>query len=163
LILCELLDLAEVEEHLSSRAEVHDKEELCLGLKGPVKLYYEGMIQLLHDHALIDDWLDLLFSGELVLPHDLHGVKTPRVLLPHEDDSTEGTSANHLDLLKVMTSHLLTALGALSESQLGEVSSKKLSILKHMERSKKGKITNKRLTCYITLASSRDFLACPGF
>ena len=73
------------------------------------------MIELLHDHSLIYDWLNLLFAGKLVLSHDLHGIETACILLPHENHPAECSSSDHLDLLKVMATDLMGRLSILSE------------------------------------------------
>ena len=122
LVLGELLDFAEVEEHFSTCAQVHDEEEFSLRLEGPVKLDNEGVVQLLHDLALVENRLHFLLSLEFVLPHDLHGVESSSVFLSREDNSAEGSSSDDLDLLKIVSSHLVLSLGIFSEGQLGEMS-----------------------------------------
>lgn len=87
------------------------------------------MVQFLHNHAFVEDWLDLVLSEELVLLHDLHGVKATCIFFPNQNDSAEGTSTNYLDLLKVMSSHFLIKLGVLSEVELGKVGSEEFSVL----------------------------------
>lgn len=92
-----------MKEHLSSSADVHDKEELGAALERPVKLHDEGMVQLLHDVPFVDNRFDFVLSEQFVLLHDLHGIEPACVLLPDKDDSAEGSSANHLDLFKVVS------------------------------------------------------------
>lgn len=63
LILCKLLHLTQMEEHLASSTQVHHEEELCLRLEGPIQLYDKWMVDLLHYPPLIDDWFHFLLSG----------------------------------------------------------------------------------------------------
>ena len=88
------------------------------------------MIEFLHDLPFVDDGLDLLLSGQLVLSHDLHGVETTGVLLSDEDDPTEGTSSDHFYLFEVMAGHLKLGILFLSESQFGEMGPEELAIVK---------------------------------
>ena len=90
------------------------------------------MVQLFHDHSLINDRLDLLFPRKLVLPHDLHCVETSRILFPDQDDPAESSSTDDLNLLKIVSADFMVDLDTLSECQFGKMSSKKLSILKDM-------------------------------
>ena len=102
LVFSELLHFTQVEEHLSSRAEIHDEEEFGSGLEAPVEFGHKRMRYLFHNGSLVDHWLDLLLSRQFVLPHDLHGIQPTSVLLAHYDHPRESTSPNHLYLLKVM-------------------------------------------------------------
>lgn len=88
------------------------------------------MIEFLHDLSFVDDGLDLLLSGQLVLSHDLHGVETTGVLLSDEDDPTEGTSSDDFYLFEVMAGHLKLGILFLSESQFGEMGPEELAIVK---------------------------------
>ena len=124
-----------MEEHFSSRADIHDEEEFGLALETPVQLDYEWVVKLLHNVPLIDDRLDLLLPGELVLAHDLHSIESARVLLPHEDHSAEGSSPYHFDLLEVMPAHFLVQLCVLGEVELCKVCPQEFSILKYADGS----------------------------
>jgi len=87
------------------------------------------MIQFFHDLSLIDDGLDLLFSSQLVLSHDLHGIETTGILLSNKNNPTEGTSANDFDLLEVMASNLKLCILFLSECQFGKMGPEELAIV----------------------------------
>lgn len=79
------------------------------------------MIQFFHNLSFVDYRFDFLFSGQFVLPHDLHGVESAGVFLPDKDHPTERTSADDLDLLEVMASHLELGVLFLGECQFGEM------------------------------------------
>ena len=132
LIFSELLHLSEVEEHLTTSAQVHHKEELGSALKAPVEFGYERMADLFHYGPLVYDWLDFLLSSQFIFPHDLHGIQSTSVLLTDNDDPREGTTTDHFDLLKIVPRCLVVSL-SLSESKLSEVGPQHLAILKHRQ------------------------------
>ena len=74
------------------------------------------MIESFHDHSFVDNRFDLLFSCQLVLSHDFHRIESTGILLSNKNNSTEGTSTDHFDLLEVMAGHLVIGFLFLSKS-----------------------------------------------
>lgn len=70
-----------MKEHLATGAKIHNKEQLGFRLKRPIELDYERVVESFHDLSFVDYGFDLLFSGQLILSHDLHGIETTSVLL----------------------------------------------------------------------------------
>ena len=63
LLFCELLDFAQMEEHLTASAHVHHEEELLLRLEAPVQFRCERVVDFLHDQLLVDHWFYFLLPG----------------------------------------------------------------------------------------------------
>jgi hypothetical protein len=71
------------------------------------------MVQFFHNLSLVDNGLNLLFSGQFILAHDLHGVKSTCIFFSNQDDPGECSPSNDFDLLKVMPGHFQITLSIL--------------------------------------------------
>lgn len=89
------------------------------------------MVNLLHYLTLINDRLDLLFTGQFIFAHDFHGVEATRVFLADENNTAESTTTDHLYLLEVVSSYLklLVCQSILGKGQLRKVSPQKFIVV----------------------------------
>ena len=102
LFLSELLHLAQMEEHLATRAQVHDEEQFRLRLKRPVQFDDEWVTDLLHDLALVDYWFDFLLSCQLIFPHNFHRIQSSCILFPYQNNSAKRSSSNDFNLFEIV-------------------------------------------------------------
>ena len=132
LLFSKLLDFSKMEEHLTSSAEVHYKEKFSFALKRPIQLDDERMIKFLHDLSFNLNLLNFLTFQKLILAHDFHGIQASSILFSDQDDSAEGSSANDLKLLEIVSCNL-ELLCIWSKSQFCKVCSEVLSVLEDIQ------------------------------
>ena len=102
LIFGELLLFSEVHKELTTSNELHDEEDLCVGLEHVLHADQKWVICLEKNIFLEHGGLDLIVVKNDVLSETLHGVNSTITDLLNQEDLTKATFSDNTDDFEVL-------------------------------------------------------------